>query len=210
MPVVTVSLDTTALSEYNMAELVPVAIKESTTRDMFYSGLHLGTVPGSEGNMTHAHTHAHSTLLLSLTYGHIFLKGVARKVFCFGAARQTAHPSPTWTDSVSGMWASLWPRPCLTTAHPWLVPFLAPAEAGRSSRWKRVCGAHAALTVNHCNMKWQGHHLGNFSALLLGLLDALWQRAAEGRWFYKPIVGNYTQKAEMGTNYPSKPVKYQG
>lgn len=53
----TVSLATTAFSEYNMVELVPVAIKESTRRDMFYSGLHLGTVPGSKGNMTHAHTH---------------------------------------------------------------------------------------------------------------------------------------------------------
>lgn len=62
MPVVTVSLDATALSEYNMAELVPVTIKESTMRDMFYSGLHLGTVPGSEGNMTHAHTHMHAQL----------------------------------------------------------------------------------------------------------------------------------------------------
>lgn len=62
MQVMTVSLDMTALSEYNMAELVPVTIKESTTRDMFYSGLHLGTVPGSEGSMTHAHTHMHAQL----------------------------------------------------------------------------------------------------------------------------------------------------
>lgn len=62
MPVVTVSLATAALSQYNTAELVPVTIKESTTRDMFYSGLPLGTVPGSEGNMTHAHTHTHTQL----------------------------------------------------------------------------------------------------------------------------------------------------
>lgn len=95
MAVVTVSLDTTALSEYNVAELVPVAIKESTMRDMFYSGSHLGSVPGSEGNMIHAHTHAHSTLLFCLMYSHIFWKEVARKVFCFGAARQTAHCCPT-------------------------------------------------------------------------------------------------------------------
>lgn len=95
MLVVTVSLDMTALSEYNVAELVPGTTKESTMRDMFYSGSHLGTVPGSEGNMTHAHTHAHSTLLFSLMYSHIFWKGVARKVFCFGAARQTVHCCPT-------------------------------------------------------------------------------------------------------------------
>lgn len=63
MPVVTVSLDTTALSDYNMAELVPVTIKESTTRDMFYSGLHLGTVPVSLGNMTHTHTLSFPILL---------------------------------------------------------------------------------------------------------------------------------------------------
>lgn len=117
-PVVTVSLATTAFSEYNMAELVTVAIKESTTRDMFYSGSHLGTVPGSEGNMTHTHTHAHSTLLFCLMYSHIFLRGVARKVFCFGTARQSEYPSPTWSDCVGGMWASPWPRTCLTIAHP--------------------------------------------------------------------------------------------
>lgn len=101
MPVVTISLATAALSQYNIAELVPATIKESTTRDMFYSGLPLGTVPGSEGNMTHAHTHAHSTLLFCLMYSHIFLKGVAREVFCFGAVRHTAQPSskPTaWWD----------------------------------------------------------------------------------------------------------------
>lgn len=91
----TASLDTTALPEYRVAELVPATIKESTTRDMSYSGLHLGTVPGSEGNVTHAHTHARPTLLFALTYSHIFLKGVARGVFCFGAVGQTAHPSPT-------------------------------------------------------------------------------------------------------------------
>ena len=122
MPVVTVSLDTTALSECNMAELVPVTVTESTARDMFYSGSRLGTVPGGEGNMTHGHTRACSALLFCLTHSHIFLKGVARKAFCSGAARQTAHPSPTWTDSVGGMRASLWPRRCLTTARPCTAP----------------------------------------------------------------------------------------
>lgn len=114
MPVVTVSLDRTALSGYNVAELVPVTIKESTTRDMFYSGLHLGTVPGSKGNMTHTHTHAHSTLLLCLMYSHSFLKGVARKVLL---GRQHIPLSHEPTALVGCVQISL-PRACLTTVHP--------------------------------------------------------------------------------------------
>lgn len=207
MPVVTVSLATAALSQYNTAELVPVTIKESTTRDMFYSGLPLGTVPGSEGNMTHAHTHAHSTLLFCLMYSHIFLKGVARKVFCFGAARHTAHPSCEPTALV-GCGQGSGAVPASPQCVPVLVLFLAPAETGGSSRWKSVCGAHAAwegihLAVNHCHMKWQGHHLGNFSALLLGLLDALWQRAAEGMGFYKLIVGTTPRRQRWALTIPA-------
>lgn len=177
MPVVTISLATAALSQYNTAELVPVTIKESTTRDMFYSGSPLGTVPGREGNMTHAHTHAHSTLLFCLMYSHIFSKRVAREVFCFGAGRHIAHPFCESTVLV-GCGQGSGSVPASAQCIPALVLFLTPAEIGWSSRWKRVCGAHTVwwgihLAVNHGHMQWQGHHLGNFSALLLILLDAL-------------------------------------
>lgn len=207
MPVVTISLATAALSQYSTAELVPVTIKESTTRDMFSSGSPLGTVPGSEGNMTHAHTHAHSTLLFCLMYSHIFLKGVARKVFCFGAAGDTAHPSCEPTASV-GRGQGSGPVPASPQCVPALLLLLASAEPGWGSRGKRVCGAHTAwwgihLAVNHCHMKWQGHHLGNFSALLLGLLDALWQRAAEGMWFYKLVVETTPRRQRWALTIPA-------
>lgn len=141
MPVVTISLATAALSQYNTAELVPVTIKESTTRDMFYSGSPLGTVPGSEGNMTH--THAHSTLLFCLMYSHIFLKGVAREALCFGAARHTAHPSCEPTV-LGGCGQGSGPVPASPHCVSALVLFLTPAVTGWSCRWKRVCGAHTA------------------------------------------------------------------
>lgn len=137
------------------------------------------------------------------------------KYFALAQLGRQHTPLPREPTALVGCGQVSGPGPASRQHIPVLVLFLAPAETGQSRRCKRVCGAHAAwwdihLTVNHCNTKWQGHHLGNFSALLLRLLDALWQRAAEERWFYKRIVENYTQKAEMGTNYPRKLVKCQG
>lgn len=181
MPVVTISLATAALSQYNMAELVPATIKESTTRDMFYSGSLLGTVPGSEGNMTHAHTRTLNSPVLLHVQSH-FLEGGGKGSILFWCCQ--AHSTPLlWASSVVGCGQGSGPVPASPQCVPVLVLFLIPAETGWSCRWKRVCGAHTDrwgihLAVNHCHMKWQGHHLGNCSAAWIAgcfMAETIWR-----------------------------------